>query len=159
MSHVNRNSSPWLLEKFRKVTAFSKAAEVLNSQISQAGKITTNTEKIVRVIMLAIYRGGLAKPAYLSQLINIILKGELEINVSPIGPYLEFSPSDYAGSGNDGFRRWFIDTETLAAIHALNAAKDKRTPIPTTTTVIHNRPLPPPPKMYPQCTPNYWLVR
>lgn len=126
MSHVNRNSSPWLLEKFRKVTAFSKAADVLNSQISQAGKITTNTEKIVRVIMLAIYRGGLAKPAYLSQLINIILKGELEINVSPIGPYLEFSPSDYAGSGNDGFRRWFIDTETLAAIHALNAAKDKR---------------------------------
>ena len=126
MSNVNRNSSPWLLDKFRKVTAFSKAADVLNSQISQGGKITTNTEKVVRVMMLAIYRGGLAKPAYLSQLINMIVRDELEIKMSQIGPYLEFSPEDIAGSGNEGFRRWFIDTETLAAIHALNAAKDKR---------------------------------
>lgn len=126
MSNVNRNSSPWLLEKFRKVTAFSKAADALSLQVSQAGKITTNKEKVVRVMMLAIYRAGLAKPAYLSQLINIIVSEELEIKISPIGPYLEFSPADVAASGNEGFRRWFIDTETLAAIHALNAAKDKR---------------------------------
>lgn len=126
MSHVSRNNSPWLLDSFRKVTAFSKAADVLSLQISQAGKITTNTEKVVRVMMHAIYRAGLAKPANLSQLINMIVTDELEIKISPIGPYLEFSPVDVAESGNEGFRRWFIDTETLAAIHALNAAKDKR---------------------------------
>ena len=84
MSNVNRNSSPWLLEKFRKVTAFSKAADALSLQVSQAGKITTNKEKVVRVMMLAIYRAGLAKPAYLSQLINIIVSEELEIKISPI---------------------------------------------------------------------------
>lgn len=126
MSHVNRDSSPWVLDTFQKVTAFSRGADVLSLQMSQASKITETKEKIVRVIMLAIYRGGLAKPAYLSQLINMIVTDELEIKTSPIGPYLEFSPADVADSGNEGFRRWFIDTETLAAIHALNVAKDKR---------------------------------
>ena len=125
MSNLQRNKSPWFIENFEKTTAFSKAFDFLNCRILSSGKIVTMQEKIVRVVVFAI-KGGLAKPRQLTYLINDILENRLNIKISPIAPFIEFENLNESEEGNEGFLRWLIDTESLAAIHSLNVDQKKR---------------------------------
>lgn len=125
MRHQQRNSSPWSIDNFMKTTAFSRAVELLNEQITEDSKSVTTRSKVVRLIMFAIYRGGLARQMHLAQLVKLIVSNELVIQICPIGPYIEFEPLEQEKTGNEGFHRWFIDTGTLAAIHALWIDKGK----------------------------------
>jgi integrase len=126
MSSQQRNKSPWVKEEFEKTNAFSKAFDQLQkSIIDEPNKVSVH-EKIVRIIVSAICRGGLAKPTQITQLINRILQNTLELKTGPIAPYVELKALNENDAGNSGFLRWFIDTETLAAIHALTQAEDKK---------------------------------
>jgi integrase/transposase-like protein len=119
MSSQQRNKSPWVKEKFEKTSAFSKAFDLLHKSIIDETKKVSVREKIVRIVVFAICRGGLAKPTQITQLINRILQNTLELKPGPIAPYVEFKALNENDAGNEGFCRWFIDTETLATIHAL----------------------------------------
>ncbi|NVK56834.1 MAG: site-specific integrase [Alteromonadaceae bacterium] len=119
VSLSSRNLSQWNHASFLKTTAFSKAFDYLEKRGCEAN--VTSNEKVCRFVFFAIARGGLAIPALLTQLINHIVEKTLDITPHPFGPFVEFDPRTQSQEGNEGFRRWFIDTETLATIHALSA--------------------------------------
>ncbi|MDX5405682.1 MAG: site-specific integrase [Chromatiaceae bacterium] len=119
MTNPSRQVSPWSKSAFDKTTAYSKMYSAILSDISDQQSASSETDSLLRVLVLASGPGGLAQPQYLVQLIKKVAENQLRIDVSPIGPYVEFDNPDDAAEGNKGYLRWFVETHTLAAIHAL----------------------------------------
>lgn len=125
MSNPKRNQSPWSEEPFLKTSAFSKVVDAINDSISSEGKLISRDERIIRLTVFALCKGGLGRPQLLINLVNKIMSEELIIQTSAVAPFIEFEPANEE-AGNEGFYRWFVDTESLAAIHALSRIDSKR---------------------------------
>lgn len=125
MSNQKRNQSPWSEKTFFKTTAFSRVVDEINKSISSEGKLISRDERIIRLTVFAICKGGLGRPELLINLINKVIADELVIQTSAVAPFIEFEPVNEE-AGNEGFYRWFVDTESLAAIHALSLTDKKR---------------------------------
>lgn len=125
MSNPKRNQSRWSEETFFKTTAFSKVVDAINTSISFEGKLISRDERIIRLTAFAICKGGLGRSQLLINLVNKIIADELVIQISAVAPFIEFEPTNEE-AGNEGFYRWFIDAESLSAIHAFSRIDRKR---------------------------------
>jgi len=125
MSASNRQLSNVTLESFARTRKFAEIFAACYAQLTIATKRSSIEKVIVRLTLTAISKGGLSNPRLVLSLIHQILIGELEINYSKFGPYTEFDP-EKPDEGNAGFRRWFIENETLANIVAMTYHPEKR---------------------------------